>query len=234
MKASRRLIAGAAAAAAAVLLLASCQTVNRLDRYRIEGSTLATDMREPPRAELGIDYSVHIDSKNPIGTALSVGTTLLKASEAEKAEVNMRAALDSVDVPAIVLKETSKSAARALNADLVERSRRPDLLLDLDIREYGIEAPSWGSAVTLHMRLVATLYHTKSRDIIWRRAITVDDPASPQMFGVSGVVGDIVTAGVLSSLTVEELEEGFRALAFESARSLSRRLEKDFYRAVYR
>ncbi len=234
MKASRRMIAGVAAAAAAVLLLSSCQTINRLDRYRIEGSTLAADMREPPRAELGIDYSVHIDAKNPIGTALSVGTSLLKASEAEKAEANMREALDSVDVPAIVLRETAKSAARALNADLVERSDRPDLLLDLDIREYGIEAPSWGSAVSLHMRIVATLYHTKSRDTIWRRAITVDDPASPQMFGVNNVVGDIVTAGVLSSLTVEELEEGFRTLALESARSLGRRLEKDFYRAVYR
>jgi hypothetical protein len=234
MKSARKVIVVVAAASAAVLLLASCQTVNRLDRYRVEGSTLAADMRQPPRAELGVDYNITIDSKNPIGTALSVGTSLLKASEAEKAEANMRLALDSVDVPAIVLRETAKSAARALNADLVEPSQRPDLLLDLDIREYGIEAPSWGSAVSLHMRIVATLYHQKSRDMIWRRAITVDDPASPQMFGVNNVVGDIVTAGVLSSLTVEELEEGFRTLALESARSLGRRLEKDFYRAVYR
>ena len=234
MKASRRILWGVLAAATVSVLLTSCTTINRLDRYEIEGATLATDMREAPEPRLGIDYHVRIDSKNPIGTALSVGTNLLKASEAEKAEANMLRALDSVDVPAIVLSETGRAAARALDADLVERSQRPELLLDLEIREYGIQAPSWGSAVTLHMSIVATLYHTKSRDTIWRRAVTVDDPASPQMFGMHQVVGDVITAGVLSSLTVEQLEEGFRALATESARSVSRRLEKDFYRAVYR
>jgi len=54
------------------------------------------------------------------------------------------------------------------------------------------------------------------------------------MFASGHIIGNIVTAGVLSSLTVEELEEGFRALCFESARSLTRRLERDFYRASYR
>jgi hypothetical protein len=234
MRASRKILWGVLAAATVSILLASCTTINRLDRYEIEGATLATDMRQPPQPRLGIDYQVHIDSKNPIVTALSVGTNILKASEAEKAEASMLRALDSVDVPAIVLSETGRAAARALNADLVERSQRPELLLDLEIREYGIQAPSWGSAVTLHMSIIATLYHTKSRDTIWRRAVTVDDPASPQMFGMHQVVGDVITAGVLSSLTVEQLEEGFRTLAGESARSVSRRLERDFYRVVYR
>jgi hypothetical protein len=234
MKTSRRVLACVGAAAAAVLLLSSCTTVNNLDRYRIENASLAADMREPPQARLDIDYTVHFDARNPIGTALSVGTTLIKASEAEKAEANMRDALATVDVPAIVLRETARACAGALDARLVDRGQRADYLLDLDIREYGIQAPSWGSAVTLHLRMVASLYHTRSRDIVWRRAITIDDPASPQMFGVGHIVGDIVTAGVLSSLTVDELEEGFRALALESARSLTRKLERDFYRASFR
>jgi hypothetical protein len=218
-------------AAAAVLLLASCTTINNLDRYKVEGSTLAADMPVPPPPRLDIDYSVHIDSRNPLGTVLSIGTNIIKASEAEKAEANMRQALDTVDVPGIVLKETAQSCARALDARLVAREDRADYLLDLDIREYGIEAPSWGSAVSLHLRMVVTMYSTRGRDIVWRRAVTVDDPANPQMFGVGQVMGDIVTAGVLSSLTVEQLEEGFRQLARESARSVGRRLEKDFYRA---
>jgi hypothetical protein len=87
--------------------------------------------------------------------------------------------------------------------------------------------------VSLHLRMVVTLYSTRGRDIVWRRAVTVDDPANPQMFGAGQVVGDIITAGVLSSLTVDQLEEGFRQLARESARSVGRRLERDFYRATW-
>ena len=234
MRTSPRVVACVGAAAAAVILLSSCTTINNLDRYRMENASLAADMGVPPRPRLDIDYSVHIDSRNPIATALSVGTTIIKASEAEKAEAYMREALETVDVPAIVLKETARACAAALDARLVGRGQRADYLLELDIREYGIQAPSWGSAVSLHLRMVASLYHTRSRDIVWRRSITVDDPANPQMFASGHIIGNIVTAGVLSSLTVEELEEGFRALCFESARSLTRRLERDFYRASYR
>jgi hypothetical protein len=231
----RQVYLGAGAAAAAVLLLASCTTINRLDRYRIEDATLATDMRVPPAATLDINYSVHIDSKNPIVTALSVGTTIIKASEASRAEAAMREALTGVDVPGIILGETSRACASALDARLVSgRGQKADYILDLDIREYGIKASSPGSAVSLHLRMVATLSHNRSGDIVWRRNISVDDPAMPQMFGVGHIVGDIVTAGVLSSLTVEQLEEGFRQLALESARSVARRLERDLYKARYR
>lgn len=227
-------LAAGAAAAAAVLLLASCTTVNKLDSYRIENASLAADMRVPPEPTLSIDYSVRIDSNNPIGTALSVGTTMIKASEAAKAEALMREALTTVDVPAIVLRESSRWCASALDARLAERGQKADYLLDLDIREYGIQAASPGSAVSLHMRLTASLFHTRSGEIVWRRSITVNDPASPQMFPVGHIVGNIVTAGALASLSVEQLEDGFKSLALESARSIVRRLERDFYSAKYR
>lgn len=227
-------LAGITAAAAAILLLASCTTVNNLDKYRIEDASLAADMRVPPEPTLAIDYSVRIDSKNPIGTALSVGTTIIKASEAQKAEALMREALQNVDLPAIVLKESSQWCASALDARLAGRGQKADYLLDLDIREYGIQASSPGSAVSLHMRLTATLFHNRSGEIVWRRNIQVDDPASPQMFGVGHIVGNIVTAGALANLSVPQLEDGFENLALESARSIVRRLERDFYRAKYR
>ena len=54
------------------------------------------------------------------------------------------------------------------------------------------------------------------------------------MFGLGSAAGDIVSAVVLSSLTVDQLEAGFRRLALESARRVTRILEDDFYRARYR
>ncbi|MBN1836519.1 MAG: hypothetical protein JW820_11760, partial [Spirochaetales bacterium] len=160
---------------------------------------------------------------------------VLKASEAAKAEVVMHEALSSVDVPAIILAETSEASASVLRARLVDRGQRAEYLLDLDIEQYGLRAPSWGSAVSLHLRLTPSLYHDRDGKIAWRRKdITIDVPASPDMFGLGGVGGDIMTAAMLATLTVEQLEEGFRVLARESGRTVIRLLEEDLYRARYR
>jgi len=235
MKISKRVLSRAAAAAAVLLLLGSCATTNRLDRYRVENEPLMASMRVPPPPTMDIDYSVWVDSKNPIGTALRVGTTILKASEAEKARAVMLEALSAVDVPAILLAETSQSVSTALRARLVDRAQKAEYRLDLAIHEYGIRAPSWASAVSLHLSLTPSLYHDRDGKIVWRRKnVTVDVPASPQMFGAGQIAGDIITAAVLSTLTVEQLEEGFRLLALESARAVLGLLERDFYRARYR
>jgi hypothetical protein len=161
MNISRKILARAAAVAVAattaVVLLGSWSTINRLDRYRTEDETLTVNMRIPPNATVDIDSSVWIESRNPIGTAIRVGTTMLKASEAAEGEETMHAALSSVDVP-----------------------------------------------------------------------------ASPQMFGMGEIGADILTAAMLATLTVEQLEEGFRLLARESGRTVVRLLEGDLYRARYR
>ena len=232
---SRAILLRVGAAVAVILLLGSCATINRLDRYVIEDASLRTEMRIPPAPTLNIGYSTPVDSGNPIGTVLRVGTTVFKASEAAKAEPIMREALRSVDVPAIVLEETWQACASVLDARPVESGQKADYLLDLDIYEYGIEAPSWSSSVSLHLSMMAIIYHSGSGEIVWRRKhITVDIPASAQMFGLGAAMGDIVSAAVLSSLTVDQLEEGFRRLALESARWVARILEDDFYRARYR
>jgi hypothetical protein len=235
MIALRRILLRVGAAVAVLVLLASCATINRLDRYVIENASLRTEMRVPPPPTLNIGYSTPVDSGDPIGKALRIGTTIIKASEAAKAEPIMREALRSVDVPAIVLEETSQACASVLNARPLDRGQKADYLLDLDIYEYGIEAPSWSSSVSLHLGMTAIMYHNSSGEIVWRRKhITVDIPASPQMFGLGSAMGDIVSAGVLSSLRVDQLEEGFRRLALESARWVTRILEDDLYRARYR
>jgi len=218
-----------------IVMLASCSTINRLNRYSVENSLLRADMQVPPPPTLDVDYTMMVDKENILGTVISVGTTVLKASEAAKARARMEEALSSVDVPGIILEETSRGFASTLSARLVEKGQQADYLLDLNIYKYGIEAPSGASAVSLHLGMNASLYHKVSGKIVWRRKhMTVDIPATPQMFGLEEVLGDIVTVGVLASLTVEELEEGFHRLALESAAWVTRTLQKDYYRARYR
>jgi hypothetical protein len=61
----------------------------------------------------------------------------------------------------------------------------------------------------------------------------VNDPASPAMFGLGRIVGNMVTATILSEMSEEDLARGFTELALRSARSVARQLENDLTSARY-
>ena len=226
-------ILAVAACAAVAALLASCATVNRLDSYDFQGATLAADMRTPPEPRVDIHYDVTVNERMPVYSALSVMTNLAKAGQAEKASDAMRGALASVDVPDILLRESYAACAAALDAEQEYQRMRADYVLVISIHDWGIQAHSFGSAVSLHIRLTAGLYRTAGGDLIWRRDLTVNDPASPAMFGLGQIVGNMVTATVLSEMSEEDLARGFTELALRSARSVARQLEKDLSSSRY-
>jgi ABC-type uncharacterized transport system auxiliary subunit len=224
----------AAAAAALCLTLASCATVNRLNPADYPGSRLATQMPTPPVPRVNVAYDVTLDSHNPVFSALSVMTNLAKAKQAEKANEAMRQALESVDVPGIVLNESSAACADTLAATPAESRADADFLLVLDVRDWGIEADKPDSSVSLHMSLTASLYRSSDRDLVWQRRVSVDQPASPGMFGLGQIVGNMVTATTLYEMTADELSAGFREMARETARTVARLLARDLDRARQR
>ena len=234
MKPSARLVAVAACVALVATFLTSCMTVNRLDRHRLDGATISANLRLPPEPKFDVHYVVRFDSRNPVGTALSIGSNIAMAAEASRAESRMRDALFSIDIPAMVLNESYSACADALDAQKVYRKYEADYLLDLEIREYGIRADSPNGAVSMMMRLSARLYHNRSGELVWRRDVSVDNRATPYMFGLGEIFGNVVTASVLADLSKQEIADGFERLALESSKSLARKLERDLYSVRYR
>jgi len=225
---------GALAAAAprvAALLLASCATVNRLERIRTDEPALASVLEPPPPPSLDTWYDLTIDARNPVGTVLRVGSSIVMAAEAEKAAERMREALARVDVPAAVREEATDRCVRALGGERVDEPRDADLVLDLEIEEYGIDAPSWASAVALELRVTVRLYDRRSRDLLWRRRFSVTQRASPEVFGLPPAAEQIFTAAMLARLSTEEMVRGFEHLAHDTARSIGDRLERDLWDA---
>jgi hypothetical protein len=216
----------------AVVLLASCMTVNHLDRYDFEGSTLAVDMRTPPEPRLRIDYDFKMND-SPVIAALSVMSNLAKANQASRAREVMQAALTEVDVPGIVQAETFKACASSLGAQQVESRKAADYILELHIDEWGIEARSPVAAVTLHMKVLASIYPRHGDELAWRREVTVDQPAEPDMFGIGNIIGNMVTATVLADMTQENLARGFKELGSLTARRVAMILENDLDRARF-
>ena len=70
---------------AAAALLASCATVNHLDRIRFENPQLSAVLQPPPEPSLDAWYDLSINTEDPIGTVLRIGSSIVKAAEAEKA-----------------------------------------------------------------------------------------------------------------------------------------------------
>ena len=66
---------------------------------------------------------------------------------------------------------------------------------------------------------------------IWESQINVRDPVRGSVIGAGPAANDIITAAVLSSLTVEEIVETLEGLAEFSADRLSARLQRDFIRS---
>jgi hypothetical protein len=227
---ARRFVLPALGAAAAVLL-ASCVTVNRLEGIRLDNPALASVLEPPPPPSLDTWYDLSIDTRNPIGTVLRVGSSIVMAAEAEKAAKRMREALDEVDVPAVVLEESSARCVRALGAAQVDDTRDADFVLNLEIEEYGINAPGWNAAVSLDLNVTARLYERRSRDLVWRRHISVAQRASPEVFGLPSAAKTIFTAAMLAALSTEEMTRGFANIAHYAARVVGDTLERDLGKA---
>jgi ABC-type uncharacterized transport system auxiliary subunit len=232
MKNSAKTIRGACL----VLLLAAaagCTTVNKFDSYRVEGATVSVSMRKPPEPTLDVSYNITLDPRDQLRTALSVGTTILKAYEASEIEPLMIRALSVVDVPGIIETEAYSACLAALDARSDDRRFEADYLLDLDIRKYGIDADSPWGAVSLSVRLTARLFHNGSGELVWRRDFSVRKQASPDMFGFGEIAGNIVSAAALANLSDQDLAKGFEQLADFTARSFARTLEDDLYEARF-
>ncbi|MCX7031763.1 MAG: hypothetical protein NTU62_16800 [Spirochaetes bacterium] len=217
--------------AVVAVLLASCATVNRLEHLRLDNPALASVLEPPPPPSLDTWYDLRIDTGNPIGTVLRVGSSIVLAAEAEKAAERMREALSEIDVPAMVLEESSARCTRALGANRVDDTRDADFVLDLEIEEYGIDAPSWGAAVSLDLNVTVRLYERRSRDLVWRRHISVAQQASPDVFGLPSAAETIFTAAMLAALSTEEMARGFEYLAHYAARTVGDTLERDLWKA---
>jgi hypothetical protein len=226
----RRFVLPAIAAVTAVLL-ASCATVNRLESISLHDAELASVLAPPPPPSLDSWSHLSIDPSNPIGTVLRIGSSIVLAAEAQKAAERMREALTEIDVPAVVFEESTARCARALGAGRVGDTRDADFVLDLEIEHYGIDAPSWGSAVSLEISVTARLYERRSRDLVWRRHLSVAERARPEVFGVPSAAETIFTAAMLASLSTEEMAKGFAYLAHYMARHVGDTLERDLRKA---
>jgi hypothetical protein len=114
----------------------------------------------------------------------------------------------------------------------VDDVERADYILDIDIRNYGIEA--YCSGLSFEISLGLELVDRSRGEVIWRRSVHEEEPLTPELFGLGRALGNVVTTVVLSEVTEEQMADGFARLADRAAERAVRTLEDDYLATRYR
>ena len=86
----------------------------------------------------------------------------------------------------------------------------------------------------MRIKLTVSLYHMGESAVVWRRDIDVERHATASMFGLEPTIGNVVTTLALASLSEEDLQNGFDALAQDTALTVARTLQSDLYDARFK
>jgi hypothetical protein len=221
-------------AMALVISLTSCVTLNRLDEVDFEGRTAAAIVLSPPRAEVFSGYSVRVDPDDPVGSAIRVGSGLIREAEARKAQERMDRALERVDLAETIREKTLQGGAEALRCRPIADADRAELLFDIEIREYGIDIQPGQLGLSFRINIEVELRDRRAELLLWRRRIREVGPIMPSVFGLDEAVGNVVTAVILSRLSEQELAIGLGHLAEDAGNRIVSRLRRDFVDARYR
>jgi hypothetical protein len=216
---------------AALIILSSCSTINHLEDYEIRGSNIAMDMMFPPQPSVNVDYGDVNFSEDRLLALFKLGTNIVKAGEARKAELKLRSALQGLYIPEYAAELTFDRIVKMLDSTMIEDINKADLILEIDIQEYGIEADSFNGDVSMVFTMIARFYHPGDNKIIWQRHTRVERRITPGFFAFDELLGNVVSIASLANLNKEQLADGFKALTYEIMEETINDLRKDIRRS---
>jgi hypothetical protein len=216
------------AVVAGVVLYASpaCAGRHHLADYDYRGAALAVVSTYPPYPEVLTGPYFPDHSRNPIHVIVKAGSRIAKEVEARRVRARLDTASRDVNVADRARDGIARRAARSLGARLVDEEEGADFLLEVRVRDYGIDAEDWEAAAHFFVEAQVELLDAASGRLIWKTRVRSRDPITPAIFGGRwhSVTRNVVTAAALADLSVEDLKRALEQLADYSADQVTRRL----------
>jgi hypothetical protein len=205
--------------------LVACGGGHELERYSFAGSTLAVADHPPPAPALWTG-SYEVDGDDVFTAVLDAGSQVVRGVEGRRARTRLDSAASLVNVRERMSRWTLERAARYLGAAPVEDAATADYLLELYVRQYGIDARADRPA-SLFMTVEAVLLDRRSGHEVWTVEVNSHDQLTPPVETGSSMPIDIVTAGMLHTLTAAQLRAELADLTDFTADYLTNELRKD-------
>lgn len=211
--------------ALAAVGLVACGGGHELERYAFAGSTLAVADYAPPAPALWTG-GYEVEGDDVFTAVVDAGSQVAKEVEARRARTRLDSAASLVNVRERMSQWTLERAARYLGAVPVDDDAMADYLLELYVRQYGIDARGDRPA-RLFMNVEAVLLNRRSGHEVWAVEVNSHDRLTPSVTTGSSVPIDIVTAGTLHTLTAAQLRAELAGLTDFTADYLTNELRAD-------
>jgi hypothetical protein len=219
----------AAAIAALCLVGMGCGGArHHLGEYDFADRSLALVVLGNPSPGL-ITGSFDLRSTDVMEVVKKATSKVATDAEAKRARVRMDSATSRMRLGDSLAKRTLDRASRYLGVRPAASTSNADFLLEVHMREYGLDASKGGEA-SLYTNAEAVLLDRRSGREIWNVTVTGTDRLTPRTHGVAGTVGGaIITAGTLRTMTVADFQQ-----ALDQLMSLSSDVVAEELRAALR
>ncbi|NND72980.1 MAG: hypothetical protein HKN43_15505 [Rhodothermales bacterium] len=213
-----------------IVLLSGCGSSNHLADYEYRDHSLAVAFDYPPYPEVftGPYFPGHPD--RPIHAVIRLGTRIAKEIEASELRDRLEEASEEIDIAFEVADRVLVRSARYLRTTVTDDQAAADYLMEVRIRDYGIDAKEWNSAARFFIDAEVTLIDGFSGREIWKTRVRERENVAPAIFG-PGAVRDVVTANAFSRLSVEEITIALDRLAEFSADHIVGHLRRSLQKA---
>jgi hypothetical protein len=201
-----------AAALVVFAAMAACGGHNHLERYTFTNRALAVVYYAPPAPELRTGLYDVRDIHSPLSAVLHAGTGIAKEVEGGKARARLDSASTHVDVTSRMSQRTLERMSRYLGTHPVSTADSADYLLEVNMRDFGIDARGQSTAY-LYMDAEAVLIDSHTGHEIWNLNVHGYDRLTPFVRGTERVPTGIITAGVLHTVSVEDFQRVLEQLS---------------------
>lgn len=206
----------------------ACGGRHHLDQYDFAGTTLAAvhDLPAYPDVRTG-PYRLG-EADDMVGLIVQAGSRAAREVEARRARDRLDQAARQLDFAALMGARTVDRASRYLGAAPSDDDASAGFLLEVYVRSFGIDAHDWDVAADMFLDAEATLLDRRTGREVWRSRVRSRDALTPAIIGDIGPLPrDVITAGALATLSVEDLQRVLERLAEYSSDRITDRLRDD-------
>jgi hypothetical protein len=214
-------------AAVGLLATSACGPHYHLNEYTFADHTLALVVLGTPSPNL-ITGSYDLRSDDVVELAAKVGSKAVKDVEARRARARLDSATSHMRLTDSLAMRALDRASRYLGVRPTRSAADADYLLEIHMRNYGIDASGSGAA-SLYTNAEAVLLDRRTGREIWNVKVHGTDRLTPRVRGAGDVGGSILAAGSLRTMTVQDFEQ-----ALDQLMSLSANVVADELRSALR
>jgi hypothetical protein len=214
----RHLPCSAGRTRAATLLLActlaalgACGRKHHLSEHTFANRSMSLVYDAPPAPQLLTGIHSLRDIDDPVEAVMRASSGVAREVEGRKASARLDSATARVDLANRLAQKTLERASRYLGTRATSSSADADYLLEVHMRRFGLDV-RYQSAAYLFTEAEAVLLDRRTGREIWSSEVRGTSRLTPFVRGSEHVPAGIITAGTLSTVSVQDFQEALDQL----------------------